>query len=68
VAVDDEEGIRIKEQAILDLADLLKQTKKAKGNLFRFIFLFITLLFSMVLLFFRIGRINCFHQTISKFS
>ena len=28
----DEEGIRIKEQAILDLGALLTETKKAKGN------------------------------------
>jgi len=30
VAADDEEGVRVKEQAILDLGSLLKQTKKAK--------------------------------------
>lgn len=32
VAADDEEGVRVKEQAILDLGSLLKQTKKAKGK------------------------------------
>lgn len=31
VKPNDEEDIRIKEQAILDLGSLLKQTKKAKG-------------------------------------
>ena len=30
----DEEGIPIKEQAILDLGALLTETKKAKGNLY----------------------------------
>ncbi len=34
VVSSDEEGIRIKEQAILDLGALLTETKKAKGNLF----------------------------------
>ena len=32
VKADDEEGVRVKEQAILDLGALLTQTKKAKGN------------------------------------
>jgi hypothetical protein len=31
VRADDEEGVRVKEQAILDLGALLGQTKKAKG-------------------------------------
>lgn len=32
VKADDEEGLRIKEQAILDLGALFTQTKKAKGT------------------------------------
>ena len=31
VKAEDDEGIHVKEQAILDLGALLKQTKKAKG-------------------------------------
>jgi len=33
VKEDDEEGLRIKEQAILDLASILCQTKKATGKI-----------------------------------
>ena len=37
VTADDEEGLRIKEQAILDLGSLFCHTKKAKGMQIKFL-------------------------------
>jgi hypothetical protein len=71
VVSSDEEGIRIKEQAILDLGALLTETKKAKGNLFD-IYLQKTLKkqkCSLMFIFsFRTSWVDCLYKAISKFS
>jgi hypothetical protein len=71
VVSSDEEGIRIKEQAILDLGALLTETKKAKGNLFD-IYLqktFKKQKFSLMFIFsFRTSWVDCLYKAISKFS
>jgi len=71
VVSSDEEGIRIKEQAILDLGALLTETKKAKGNLFDICLqkTFKKQKCSLMFIFsFRTSWVDCLYKAISKFS
>ena len=63
VKADDEEGVRVKEQAILDLGSLLKQTKKAKGKKIKHLWSFQQFKKKFKIIN-RIGRVDCIHTSI----